>query len=81
MANGALVQELSRVLLEEIDRQKRRRELHRHGAGASSGEIAPDVREEVRALGYTEGGEEGGEEGRATGSDAGDAPETGDNGR
>ncbi len=81
VANGALVQELSRVLLEEIDRQKRRRELHRHGAGASSGEIDPDVLEELRALGYTEGGEEGGEEGRATGSDAGDAPETGDNGR
>ncbi|MBM4014716.1 MAG: hypothetical protein FJ293_07115 [Planctomycetes bacterium] len=60
-ANESLVQELSRVLLEEVDRQKRRRELHRHGAGAASGAIDPQVLEELRALGYTEGGDAGGE--------------------
>jgi arylsulfatase A-like enzyme len=57
-ANQPLVKQLMKVLLDEIDRQKRRRELHRHGAGESASAIDPQVLLELKALGYTEDGAE-----------------------
>lgn len=59
-ANAALVIELDAVLVAEVERQKKRRELHRHGAGSAEEPIDPQVLEELKALGYADGGDAGG---------------------
>lgn len=55
-----VVAQLGKLLLEEIDRQERRRELHRRGVHATASDIDPQILEELRALGYVDDGDEDG---------------------
>jgi len=59
-----VVAALRKVLADEIDRQRRRRELHLKGATSAGSGIDPAVLEELRKLGYAEDGGDGkGEDG------------------